>query len=83
MDIKKLHFVCCGCGKARPCYVEINHEQRGFDDPIEDLKCILDETNQTGYKWEYYTPKLESHQQADSREKELKKCCTCILLNPN
>lgn len=54
--IKKLHFVCYGCGKDRPCYVETNQEERGLGDPLEDFKCIRDETNQTSYNWEYYSP---------------------------
>lgn len=53
--IKKLNFVCYGCGNDRPCRVESNQET-GRGDPIEDLKCILDETNKTSYNWEYYAP---------------------------
>lgn len=56
--IKKQNYVCYGCGKDRPCFVETNQEQTDFFvAEIEDLKCILDETNQTGYKWDYHTPK--------------------------
>jgi len=53
--IKKQKYVCYGCGKDRPCFVETNQEQRSLNVEIEDLKCILDETNQTSYKWDYYT----------------------------
>ena len=49
----KKSLVCYGCGKARPCFVEINKD---INDPIEYLRCILDDTNRTGYKWEYYHP---------------------------
>lgn len=45
-------FKCEGCGKARPCYVETNQEKTTFSSfLIEDLKCILDETNQTSFNW--------------------------------
>lgn len=50
MDIKLKHTVkCVGCGEDRPCYIE----SHGLDRlRIDGLKCILDETNQTGYCWE-------------------------------
>jgi hypothetical protein len=31
--------------------VETNQEPSNISIPIEDLKCILDETNQTSYHW--------------------------------
>ena len=51
--IKKLRFVCFGCGKDRPCFVESNQEPSSVVEPLEDLRCVLDETNKTGYNWEY------------------------------
>jgi len=53
METKKRTFKCTGCGDDRPCYVESNQEPNPiFDDlQIEDLKCVLDETNQTSYNW--------------------------------
>jgi len=47
-EIRK--YKCIGCGIERPCYVETNQEQSVISFPIEDLKCILDETNQS-YSW--------------------------------
>ena len=44
-------YKCEGCGMARPCIVETNQEPSKISIPIEDLKCVLDETNQTGYRW--------------------------------
>lgn len=45
-------FKCNGCGKDRPCVLEINQEPNCLDHMvIDDLKCVLDETNQTSYKW--------------------------------
>lgn len=53
---KKRKFVCDGCGKGRECYLETNQEphNNGLDDYdlfTEDLKCVLDSTNQTSYNW--------------------------------
>lgn len=51
--ITKKKFKCTGCGSKRPCFVETNQEEHPFYDlTIDDLKCILDETNQTSYNWE-------------------------------
>ena len=50
---KKRKYKCEGCGADRPCFVETNQEPSNFDYlEIENLKCILDETNQTSYNWE-------------------------------
>ena len=53
-DIKNRKFKCIGCGKYRPCFLETNQESSeiAFYDAMEDLKCVLDTTNQTSYKWE-------------------------------
>lgn len=52
VSTKKRTFKCNGCGEARPCIIESNQESGIFDDlVIEGLKCVLDETNQTGYNW--------------------------------
>lgn len=52
MAIKKTKFKCEGCGKDRPCILEINQEETMYDYlTIDSLKCVLDETNQTGYDW--------------------------------
>ena len=53
MSIVKRKFKCNGCGEGRPCFVETNQEEGviAFCDATEDLKCILDETNQTSYNW--------------------------------
>jgi hypothetical protein len=51
METEKRKYKCEGCGVDRPCYVETNQEPSNISIPIEDLKCILDETNQTGYNW--------------------------------
>lgn len=47
--ITKRKFICNGCGKDRPCMLETNQEinSLSFDDQLEDLKCVLDETNQS------------------------------------
>lgn len=51
MQTEKRKYKCEGCGSARPCYVETNQEPSNISIPIEDLRCILDETNQTSFKW--------------------------------
>lgn len=52
-EIIKRKYVCTGCGVDRLCRVETNQEKASpsFYEEIEDLKCILDETNQTSYNW--------------------------------
>ena len=45
----KIKLKCTGCGEDRPCYLEVNQER--WDDYADDLKCVLDETNQTSYNW--------------------------------
>lgn len=52
METERRKFKCEGCGKSRPCYVETNQEPSDITIIEEDLKCILDATNQTSYKWE-------------------------------
>ena len=52
--------MCNGCGKGRECYLETNQEpqKNGLDDYdlfTEDLKCVLDSTNQTSYNWKEVT----------------------------
>lgn len=53
MTLVKRKFKCEGCGKDRPCFVETNQEKSVIEwyDHTEDLKCILDNTNQTSYNW--------------------------------
>ncbi len=41
---------CTGCGEDRACILEINQEQYDYE-IVNNLKCILDETNQTSYNW--------------------------------
>lgn len=58
--IKVRKFKCTGCGVDRPCILETNQElfNNGLDDIdlfLEDLKCVLDSTNQTSYNWEEIT----------------------------
>ena len=52
-EIIKRKYKCTGCGIDRPCVAETNQEkaQIAFYDEIDNLKCILDETNQTSYNW--------------------------------
>ncbi len=55
MGIKKRIFKCTGCGEKRPCFFERNQEAHELDGILftsDNLKCIADETNATGYKWE-------------------------------
>ena len=52
METKKRKFKCTGCGEDRPCYLESNQMPTQFDYmQIDELKCVLDETNQTSYNW--------------------------------
>lgn len=52
MVTEKKKFKCTGCGESRPCYIEANQEKTNFSHiDIEDLKCVLDETNQTSFNW--------------------------------
>lgn len=50
MKTEKRMYKCEGCGISRPCYVETNQEPSNISLPIEDLRCVLDETNQS-YSW--------------------------------
>lgn len=51
-EIKKKKYKCTGCGEDRPCYLETNREPHTLDYmQVHDLKCMLDETNQTGCNW--------------------------------
>ena len=50
MSIIKRNFKCTGCGDDRPCFVTTNQEKG--DHQLDELKCILDDTNQTSYNWE-------------------------------
>lgn len=51
MKTERIKFKCEGCGKSRPCFVETNQGPSSITIIEEDLKCILDETNQTSYEW--------------------------------
>ncbi len=51
METEKRMYICTGCGNDRPCSVETNQEPSSVTEIIEDLKCILDETNKTSYFW--------------------------------
>ena len=57
MSVKTRVFKCTGCGDDKPCTLKINQEpyNHGLTDNdllTEDLKCVLDSTNQTSYAWE-------------------------------
>lgn len=53
-------FKCTGCGIDRPCFLETNQEPHPYYDlTIDDLRCVLDETNQTSYNWEDISHELE------------------------
>ena len=49
----KRKYKCTGCGVDRPCVIETNQCKTGafFLDEIDNLKCILDPTNQTSFNW--------------------------------
>ena len=52
MAIEKRKFKCTGCGEDRPCILEANQEPSICSDMVvDDLKCVLDATNQTSYNW--------------------------------
>ena len=55
MSIKTRKFKCTGCGEDRSCTLETKQEPHSYskmDDLFtEDLKCVLDSTNQTSYNW--------------------------------
>lgn len=56
MATKKRKFKCTGCGEGRPCCLEVNQEPSQFDYMVmEDLKCVLDSTNQTSCNWKEVT----------------------------
>lgn len=51
-DIKTRKYRCNGCGEDRPCYLTTNQEPHTLDYmQIDDLKCVLDATNQTSFNW--------------------------------
>ncbi len=68
-EIIKRKYKCTGCGNDRPCIVETNQEkvQIAFYDEIENLKCILDETNQTSYNWK----EVKANEETKETEKAL------------
>lgn len=45
-------FKCTGCGEARPCYLEVTEQQFYDNNMINNLKCVVDDTNSTGFNWE-------------------------------
>lgn len=50
----KRKFKCNGCGESRPCFLETNQSDflgNCMPDLIYNLRCVLDETNQTSYNW--------------------------------
>ena len=50
---KKRKFKCEGCGKSRACYLEMNQDSFYAGWSIEEnLICVLDATNKTGFSWE-------------------------------
>jgi len=52
-EIKTRKYRCNGCGENKPCYLISNQETHTLDYmQIDDLNCVLDETNQTSYNWE-------------------------------
>ena len=53
MGTVKRKFICTGCGNERPCVLETNQEKSviAFFDHTEELKCVLDPTNETSYNW--------------------------------
>ena len=53
MTLVTRKFKCTGCGEDRPCFLETNQgiKEITFYDSVDDLKCVLDETNQTSYNW--------------------------------
>ena len=52
MKTNKRKFKCTGCGEDRPCILETNQEiAPDFDDITNELRCVLDSTNQTSYNW--------------------------------
>ena len=53
METVTRKFKCTGCGDDRPCILETNQQKDeiAFYDEVEDLKCVLDSTNQTSYNW--------------------------------
>ena len=55
--IIKRKFKCTGCGKQRPCILEVNLgiQEIAFFDPTEELKCILDKSNKTSFNWKEQT----------------------------
>lgn len=53
METIQRKFKCNGCGDERQCVLDTNQEDNGNLDYLieEDLKCVLDPTNQTSYNW--------------------------------
>jgi hypothetical protein len=50
-DIKTRKFKCNGCGEKRPCHLEVTEQDYYDHDMLDNLKCVVDETNQTGFNW--------------------------------
>lgn len=51
MSTEKRRYKCEGCGPTRPCFVETNQDGGDWWNQLEGLRCVLDETNRTGYSW--------------------------------
>jgi len=54
MKTENRKYKCDGCGLSRPCYVETNQEPNKLSIIEDDLKCILDDTNQS-FNWNEIT----------------------------
>jgi len=52
-------FECNGCGDERPCRLEIYEGDVPFPFDHNELKCVLDPTNQTSFNWTEDTIKKE------------------------
>lgn len=50
MATEKRIFKCIGCGESRSCLIKTEQEMSPYFEEKEQLKCILDDTNQS-FEW--------------------------------
>ena len=85
MAIEKRKFKCTECGEDRPCHLEINQEPSpSWDVVIDELKCVLDETNQTSYNWEEISGRKEAMSWWNSKsQQEKEELCSRFFIDRN
>ena len=69
----KRKFKCNGCGEERPCFLESNQEDNNRIewDIVDELNCVLDDTNQSTNWVELISKPSDTETKQDHRETEI------------